>query len=129
MFAKFSPSASLTTESGGSARFVPYNAEVSIGNAHQLECVLTEVPTLEEKYADFTFQDIDLASPPQGKKMKKGKGKSATDEAAEEKGKTAARKGRRLAAVVEDEHRRHLAAPAVVDAPVVVEMVSQLSGR
>lgn len=48
-------------------------------------------------------EDLAPAMAPEPKKMKKGKGKSATDEAAEEKGKKAARKGRRLAAVVEDE--------------------------
>ncbi|MCH7484920.1 MAG: hypothetical protein IIA90_07210 [Chloroflexi bacterium] len=48
-------------------------------------------------------EDLAPAMTPAPKKAKKGKGKSATDEAAEEKGKKAARKGRRLAAVVEDE--------------------------
>ena len=48
-------------------------------------------------------EDLAPAMTPEPKKAKKGKGKSATDEAAEEKGKKAARKGRRLAAVVEGE--------------------------
>ena len=47
-------------------------------------------------------EDLAPAMAPEPKKVKKGKGKSATDEAAEEKGKKAARKGRGLAAVVED---------------------------
>jgi len=48
-------------------------------------------------------EDLAPAMTPAPKKAKKGKGKSATDEDAEEKGKKAARKGRRLAAVVEDD--------------------------
>jgi N utilization substance protein A len=50
-------------------------------------------------------EDLAPAMTPAPKKTKKGKGKgkAATDEAAEEKGKKAARKGRRLAAVVEEE--------------------------
>ena len=47
-------------------------------------------------------EDLAPAMTPAPKKTKKGKGKAATDEAAEEKGKKAARKGRRLAAVVEN---------------------------
>ena len=47
-------------------------------------------------------EDLAQAMTPTPKKTKKGKGKAATDEAAEEKGKKAARKGRRLAAVVEN---------------------------
>ena len=47
-------------------------------------------------------EDLAPAMTPTPKKTKKGKGKAATDEAAEEKGKKAARKGRRLAAVVEN---------------------------
>lgn len=48
-------------------------------------------------------EDLQPAITPTPKKTKKGKGKPVTDEAAEEKGKKAARKGRRLAEVVEDE--------------------------
>ena len=48
-------------------------------------------------------EDLAPAMTPAPKKAKKGKGKSATGEEAEEKGKKAARKGRRLAAVVENE--------------------------
>ncbi len=47
-------------------------------------------------------EDLAPAMTSTPKKAKKGKGKSASDEAAEEKGKKAARKGRRLAAVVEE---------------------------
>ncbi len=50
-------------------------------------------------------EDLQPAMTPTPKKTKKGKGKgkAVTDEAAEEKGKKAARKGRRLAEAVEDE--------------------------
>ncbi len=46
-------------------------------------------------------EDLAPAMTPAPKKAKKGKGKSDADAAAEEKGKKAARKGKRLAAVVE----------------------------
>ncbi len=48
-------------------------------------------------------EDLAPAMTPAPKKTKKGKGKTATDEAAEEKGKKAARKGRRLAEAVEED--------------------------
>jgi len=53
-------------------------------------------------------EDLAPAMTPAPKKTKKGKGKATADEAAEEKGKKAARKGRRLAAVVEGDEEEDI---------------------
>ena len=71
VFVKFSPSPSLTTESGGSITLASYKAEVSIDNAGQLKCVLTEIPKLDKNYEGFTFRDIGLASPPEDTELQK----------------------------------------------------------
>ena len=71
VFVRFSPTASLTTDSGGTTTLAPYKAEVSIENESQLSCVLTKIPELDENYKEFTFRNIGLASPPKDKTMLK----------------------------------------------------------
>lgn len=47
-----------------------YKGEISLKENGELSCVLTQIKELDKEYnGKFTAKDIDLATPPEGKKM------------------------------------------------------------
>lgn len=64
VFLRFSPSANVTSETGGTANMQYYRGELVPGAKGKLKCKLTKVNEQEAKYGgDFTMRDIGLATP------------------------------------------------------------------
>jgi hypothetical protein len=68
----FSPSTSLTRDSGGKLTIAYFKGEITPTKTGELSCVLTQIDALGKDYeGKFTMEDIDLASPPEKAKLEK----------------------------------------------------------
>jgi len=64
VFVRFSPSTSLTSESGGNTSMANYSAElVGTGTPDELQCKLVQIDKMDKEYEGFTFRDIGLRTP------------------------------------------------------------------